>query len=266
MNRELMNNPGYQDMENTMKTLYGFVLCVVVALALVATAADDPPGKWKVHDMDRPQPQVITPGTAGSPPSDAVVLFDGKDASEWVGRGGQPAKWKVENGAMEANGTGSIRTRKNFGSCQLHVEWATPSTVKGKGQGRGNSGVFLMNQYEVQILDCHQNQTYPDGQAASIYGQNPPAVNACRGPGEWQSYDIIFHRPRFDEAGKVTRPATLTVLHNGVLVQDHFTIWGPTAHKAVATYKAHLYALPIQLQDHGNPVRYRNIWLRPLTD
>jgi hypothetical protein len=160
--------------------------------------------------------------------------------------------------------TGSIRTKTGFGDCQLHVEWAAPTLVSGEGQGRGNSGVFLMDTYEVQVLDSYNNVTYADGMAASVYGQYPPLVNACRKPGEWQIYDIIFHRPRYDAGGKLLAPARMTVLHNGVLVHDNVELTGPTAHKARPPYKVHPDKLPLSLQDHGNPVRYRNIWLRPL--
>jgi hypothetical protein len=200
-------------------------------------------------------------------PSDAAVLFDGRDLSGWQVADGGPAKWKVENGYMEVVAkTGSIRTKTGFGDCQLHVEWAAPAVVSGEGQERGNSGVFLMDTYEVQVLDCYDNKTYADGMTAAVYGQFPPLVNACRKPGEWQTYDIIFHRPRFDASGKVTSPARMTVFHNGVLVQDNVELTGPTAHKARPPYKAHPDKLPLSLQDHGNPVRYRNIWIRELKE
>jgi len=224
--------------------------------------------KWAVHDETRPLPPVVDPGPAGPPapaPSDAVVLFDGKDLSGWQDAKGEPAKWKIEGGYTEVVAkTGSIRTKQGFGDCQLHIEWAAPAVVAGNSQERGNSGVFLMDIYEVQVLDCYNNKTYADGSAASVYGQYPPLVNACRKPGEWQSYDIVFRRPRFDAAGKTVSPARLTVLHNGVLVQDNVELTGPTAHKARPPYKAHADKLPLSLQDHSNPVRYRNIWLRLL--
>jgi hypothetical protein len=224
--------------------------------------------KWAIHDLNRPLPSVVDPGAAGPPaaaPSDAVVLFDGKDLTQWEDNQGGPAKWKVEDGCLEVvTKTGSIRTKKGFGDCQLHIEWATPSLVSGEGQERGNSGVFLMDTYEVQVLDSYGNRTYADGQAAAIYGQYPPLVNACRKPGEWQTYDIVFHRPRFGGDGKLLEPARMTVFHNGVLVHDNDVLTGPTAHKARPPYKAHADKLPLSLQDHGNPVRYRNIWLREL--
>lgn len=230
-----------------------------------------PGSKWRVHDGRRPQPKVVTPGTfstqdvPGIPPSDAIVLFDGKDTSKWVGRDGGPIKWKVENGAMEVSpGTGDIETKDHFGDCQLHIEWAAPTVVKGESQGRGNSGVFLMGRYEIQVLDCYNNLTYPDGTTAAIYGQYPPLVNACRKPGEWQTYDIFFVAPRF-EGEKLVSPAYVTVVHNGILVHHHQAIMGPTGHRIVASYTTpHPPTGPIRLQDHGDLVRYRNIWIRLL--
>jgi len=224
--------------------------------------------EWAIHDMNRLVPPVVDPGPAGPPspaPADAVVLFDGKDLAPWEDMKGNPAGWKVADRFMEVVAkTGSIRTKKGFGDCQLHIEWATPAVVAGEGQGRGNSGVFLMDSYEVQILDSYNNRTYADGQAASIYGQFPPFVNACRPPGEWQSYDIVFHAPRFGPDGSLLRPARMTIFHNGILVHDNAELTGPTAHKARPPYKAHPDKLPLSLQDHGNPTRYRNIWLREL--
>jgi 3-keto-disaccharide hydrolase len=228
-----------------------------------------PGGKWHVHDPARPRPKVVTPGTSstpeqpGLPPSDAVVLFDGKDLSKWNGANGGPAKWKVENGCAEVNGTGDIETKDSFGDLQLHLEWAEPSPPQGESQGRGNSGVYLMQRYEVQVLDCYENLTYPDGQTAAIYGQTPPLVNACRKPGEWQSYDIVFEAPRFD-GEKLAKPARVTVFHNGVCVQHDQEILGSTQHRALPAYSAHPAKLPLRLQDHGNPIRYRNVWIRPL--
>ena len=249
-----------------------FVVIVAFLLAVVpasSTAQVDP--RWKIHDPDRPVPAVIDPGTAsaqdsqGRPPSDAGVLFDGKDLSKWAHKDGSAAKWKVENGYFEVvPKTGYIYTREAFGDCQLHVEFAEPAPAKGESQDRGNSGVFLQGLYETQVLDSYQSKTYADGQAAAIYGQYPPLVNASRPPGEWQSYDIIFHGPRFDAAGKLLRPARETVFHNGVLVQDNVELTGPTAHGARPPYKPHPEKLPLALQDHGDPVRYRNIWIREL--
>ncbi|MGC6425714.1 MAG: 3-keto-disaccharide hydrolase [Akkermansiaceae bacterium] len=231
----------------------------------------------KVHETDttkQPLPPVVTPGkTAADAPSDAIVLFDGTVESfqkNWTNTKGGASKWKVVNGAMESvRGAGYVQTKEKFGSCQLHIEWASPSTVKGKGQGRGNSGVFLMGNYEIQVLDSFENQTYADGQAGALYGRKKPLVNASRKPGEWQTYDIIFHRPLFDQEGKVTRRATFTVLHNGVLIQDHTILSGGTGWNgphAATEYKAHPDRLPLKMQDHGNPVRFRNIWVRPLKD
>jgi hypothetical protein len=236
-----------------------------LALFAAAGLARD---EWPVHDMNRPLPPVVAPGPAGPPvpaPTDAVVLFDGKDLACWTDAKGQPARWKVENEYMEVvPKRGGIRTVEGYGDCQLHVEWMAPSPAKGTGQDRGNSGVFLMDTYEVQVLDGYENKTYADGMTAAIYGQFPPAVNACRPPGEWQTYDIVFHRPRFDEDGKVLAPARMTVFHNGILVHDSAALTGPTAHKARPPYKMHADRLPISLQDHDHPVRYRNIWLRNL--
>lgn len=227
-----------------------------------------PEQEWKIHDMNRPLPPVVKPGEFSipvQPPSDAIVLFNGKDLSQWCDSKGRPARWKVEQGYMEVvKKTGSIRTKQKFGDCQLHVEWAAPLPVVGKGQGRGNSGVFLMDNYEVQVLNSYDNRTYADGMAAAVYGQFPPLVNACRPPGEWQVYDIIFHRPHFDKDGNLIRPARMTVLHNGVLVQDNVELLGPTEWKKRVPYKPHPDKMPLLLQDHGNPVRYRNIWIREL--
>jgi hypothetical protein len=226
-----------------------------------------PGSQWKVHDKNRPHPAVVEPGTAsaeqpGKPPADAVVLFDGKDLSGWKGGRGD-AKWKVEDGAMVVNGTGDIETKLEFGDCQLHIEWATPAKVEGSSQGRGNSGVFLMGRYELQVLDSYDNVTYADGQAAAIYAQAPPLVNACRKPGEWQTYDIVFEGPRF-EGDKLVKPARITVFHNGVLVHNARELTGQASHRAVGTYAPHPPQGPLKLQDHGNPVRYRNIWMRKL--
>lgn len=230
-----------------------------------------PGSSYKVHDGTRPQPRVVTPGTAGTPerpgerPSDAVTLFDGTDLSGWTTQKGEPAGWKVENGYMEVvPGTGDIQTRAQFGDCHLHLEFAAPSVVKGASQGRGNSGVFLMGLYEIQVLDCYDNPTYADGTTGAIYGQYPPLVNACRPPGEWQTYDIIWEAPRFD-GDTLTRPAYVTVLFNGVVLHHHQELQGPTQHRQVAEYKPQAAEGPLKLQDHGDLVRFRNIWYRPLT-
>ncbi|MEL6654375.1 MAG: DUF1080 domain-containing protein [Bacteroidota bacterium] len=214
-----------------------------------------------------PVPEVIKPGEAShQAPSDAIVLFDGSNLDAWesASKEGGEAKWTIADDAMTVKaGTGAIKTKQNFGSCQLHIEWRSPKEVKGNGQGRGNSGVFLMGTYEVQVLDNYNNPTYSNGQAASLYKQSIPLVNACRAPGEWQSYDIIFTAPRFYEDGSLASPAYVTVIHNGVLVQNHVQLKGPTVYIGIPEYKEH-GKLPLMLQDHGNPVSFRNVWIREL--
>jgi len=224
-----------------------------------------PNGKWHIHDPARPQPAVVAPGAnAGAPPADAIVLIGAKDdLNAWQQTDGAPATWKIASGVAET-GKGVIRTKQEFGDFQLHVEFATPSVVKGDSQDRGNSGVFLLGAFEVQVLDSYQNRTYADGSAASMYGQFPPLVNASRPPGEWQTYDIVFTAPRMTGSGEVERPAIVTVLHNGVVVHNATPFWGPTAHRQINPYTPSLVKGPIALQDHGNPVRYRNVWIRPL--
>ena len=242
----------------------------VTALASACSAQVDP--KWEIHDRTRPNPPVVTSGTAstqdapGKPPSDAIVLFDGKDLSKWVQKkDGTAAQWKVQNGYFEvAAKTGDIRTKDGFGDCQLHVEFREPDPPKGEDQDRGNSGVFLMGLYEIQVLDSYNSKTYADGQVSAVYGQYPPLVNAARAPGQWQIYDIIWHGPRFDASGKLARPAHVTVFHNGVLTQDNVELTGPTGHHVRPPYAAGPDKLPLALQDHNHPVRYRNIWLREL--
>lgn len=266
-----------------MKVQIQMLGMIGLALALAgsfATAADKkspgytdtpvlPGQKWRVHDSARPHPKKVDPGKSPTlgmkPPSDAVVLFDGTDLSKWQKGNGKPAGWKVENGYMEVTKTGSIRTREGFGSCQLHIEWASPKVVKGDSQGRGNSGVIIMGKYEVQVLDSYNNVTYADGQAAALYGQYPPDVNASLPPGEWQTYDIIFEAPQYKD-GKLARPGYITVKHNGVVVHDKREIMGQVAHRRLPKYNPHPAKLPLTLQDHGNPVRYRNIWIRPLPE
>ena len=224
-----------------------------------------PGSGWRVHDAGRPQPTIVTPGADGGPPSDAVVLFDGTDLAAWVGQDGEAAQWTVRHGYAEVvPGTGDISTREHFGDCQLHVEWAAPAEVSGSSQGRGNSGVFLCDRYEIQVLDGYDNPTYADGITAAIYGQYPPLVNAARPPGEWQSYDVVFVGPRWDGRSLV-RPAVLTVFHNGVLVHHAQAAMGPTLHREVADYsEPHPPEGPLRLQDHGDRVRYRNMWIRRL--
>jgi hypothetical protein len=247
---------------------------LLLTMASVA-AADDlgykdtpmiPGTQWHVHDSDRPQPPVITPAEkVGDAPSDAVVLFDGKDLSKWRS-GKEEAKWVARDGYFECvPKSGYLFTKDEFGpDVQLHVEWAAPTPPQGNSQGRGNSGVFFYNgTYEIQVLDCYNNKTYPDGQTAALYGQWPPMVNACRKPGEWQTYDIIFEAPRWKD-GKLESPAYATVIHNGVVVQNHRPLYGGTTHRRIVEYKQHPEKGPIGLQDHGNPVRYRNVWVREL--
>lgn len=205
------------------------------------------------------EPPATTVSTA--PPADAIVLFDGSNLAQWRDAQGGPARWRLVDGAMEVNGTGNIFTIKEFGDCQLHIEWATPSEVKGSGQGRGNSGVYLQGRYEVQILDSFENETYPDGMAGAIYGNYPPLVNVCRRPGEWQSYDIIFHPPRLARDGKTIIPGSMTVFHNGVLIHDHVPIYRPTT---AAAFQDIAERGPLMLQDHGCAVRFRNIWIREI--
>jgi len=235
---------------------------VSLAAAPLKSAAQDaapfPPPKT--------EPPIITPGkTNTDPPSDAIVLFGGRDLTRWRASDGSPAKWTIRDGYIEvAPGAGDITTSEKFGDVQLHIEWATPAVPKGEGQERGNSGVFLMGQYEVQVLDSYDNKTYYHGQAGSVYKQHAPLVNASRKPGEWQTYDIVFHAPRFDEQGKVIDRARVTVLHNGVLIQNNAEIYGITYNDRPALYIAHPAQESIRLQDHGNPVRYRNIWIRRL--
>ena len=231
-----------------------------------------PGATWRVHDGDRPAPPVVTPptfstqGQAGRPPSDAVVLCDGSGLAAWAGRDGGPAGWTlVEGAAVEVSpGRGDIHTRETFGSCQLHVEWRAPAAARGHSQGRGNSGVFLLGRYEVQVLDSYDNPTYADGAAAAIYGQLPPLANACAPPGEWQVYDIVFEAPAYRD-GALASPAYMTVLHNGVLAHHRARLHGPTVHRALASYdEPHGPTGPLVLQDHGDPVRFRNIWIRPI--
>ncbi|MEM9415455.1 MAG: DUF1080 domain-containing protein [Planctomycetota bacterium] len=230
--------------------------------------------QWEVHDQARPKPPVVMPGamssqeTPGTAPSDAIVLFDGSSADAFRHGNGEACNWVIrDDGTLEvAPGQGGdIYTRQAFGDIQLHLEWlASEDMPDREGQARGNSGVFLMDRYEVQILDCYENESYADGMAAAIYGQAPPLANACNPRGQWQTYDIIFRRPHFDDDGNCIKPATITVLHNGVLVQDHTEILGPTRHHARTEYQPHSDAEPLRLQDHGDKMRFRNIWVREL--
>lgn len=225
--------------------------------------------EWQVHDMNRPLPPEVADATPSTepPPNDAVVLFDGSNLDAWVQEDGSEPRWRIVGDALEVSpDAGSLRTKEPFGSCQLHIEWRSPLNRDGEGQHAGNSGVFLMSLYEVQVLDSYRNPTYADGIAGSIYGQNPPSANPCRPPGEWNSYDITFHRPEYNSDGTVAKPARVTVVFNGITVQDNFEMTGRTAHKVRATYSPHPDKLPLMLQDHGNPVQFRNIWLKPIAD
>lgn len=230
-----------------------YTAALAVSLAPLASADEYLNGiKWQ-------PPAVVTPGEANKPPSDAIVLFDGTDLSAWKGTD----NWKIVDGAA-VSGKGDIRSKQAFGDCQLHIEWSAPTPATGNGQGRGNSGLFLMNTYELQILDSYDNETYHDGQAGAIYKQTPPEVNATRPPGEWNVYDVIWTAPRFNEDGTLKSPAYITALHNGVVIQNHFELKGDTPYHRPPEYKQHAERLPIRLQDHGNPVRFRNIWVREL--
>jgi hypothetical protein len=240
----------------------GLTALVLILFTAVGAMAQEP-GPFP---PPKTEPPIVTPGkTSADPPSDAIVLFNGKDLSRWRGKDGGAAAWNVRDGYVEVTpGTGDIATSDKFGDVQLHIEWATPAVPKGEGQERGNSGVFLMDRYEIQVLDSYDNKTYYHGQAGAVYKQHAPLVNASRNPGEWQTYDIVFHAPRFDDQGKVIDRARVTVLHNGVLIQNNVEIYGNTYHDRPALYIAHPAEEPLHLQDHGNLVRYRNIWVRRL--
>lgn len=229
-----------------------FALCAVIASSQAVSGQEYLNGiKWTA-------PPIITPGTQNSePPSDAVVLFNGKDKSQW----NNAESWEVKDGELIC-GKAEIRSKAEFGDCQLHIEWSAPTPPKGSGQGRGNSGVFLMGRYELQVLDSFDNLTYSDGQAGAIYKQTPPMANAMRRPGEWNTYDIFWTCPRFKEDGALESPAFITAVHNGVLILNHFQLLGDTPFNRPPQYKAHPPKGPIAIQDHGNPVRFRNIWIR----
>lgn len=255
-----------------MKLSSSLIPGLTAALTLVALASDLDPRNWIGHDRTRPLPPVVDPGhtstqdQAGKAPSDATVLFDGADLSKWVAVNGEPTKWIVKDGAMECvPGSGYIRTLQCFGDAQIHVEFAAPARPEGSSQGRGNSGFFLGGtRYEIQVLDSFDNPTYADGSCASIYNQYPPLVNASRRPGQWQSYEVIWTAPRFEPDGKLRSPARVTLFHNGVLVHNNVELIGDTGWVTRGPYRAHPEKLPISIQDHGNPVRFRNIWVREL--
>ncbi len=241
-----------------MKKLVLFLGLAVAGSSLWAQIKDP-----KATEVWEPEPRVVSTGELTSPPSDAIILFDGSDLSEWESTKGGNAKWELEDGAMTVNKTGGIKTKRSFGDIQLHIEWRTPAKIEGEGQGRGNSGIFLQSTYELQVLDSHENRTYSNGQAGSIYKQTMPLVNASKGPGEWQTYDIIYKAPVFNADGMLVSPAYITVFHNNVLIQNHTEIKGHTPYIGLPRYKAH-GKLPLMLQDHTNPVSYRNIWVREL--
>ena len=234
---------------------------VLGAVAMVwAAAASQVQATEYLPGIEWPEPTVVTPGDDNSqPPSDAVVLFDGRDLSAWE----NGENWRVEDG-VAIIGEGHIKTKDKFGDCQLHIEWSAPVPAEGKSQGRGNSGVYLMATYELQVLDSYKNKTYFDGQAGAIYKQTPPWVNAMRPPGQWNVYDIVFTAPRFRTDGSLESPAYMTALHNGVLILNHFELKGDTPFNRPPEYRQHPEKMPIMLQDHGNPVRFRNIWLREI--
>lgn len=279
-----VNSYHLRDMNMRRMSILGVAWMVAMVALAPATLGQDkakgngkkqegPPAKsanpkYIIHDEARPLPPVVTPGERGSAPSDAIVLFDGKDLSAWEHKDGVAPKWQVKDGAITIMPkSGDLFTKEGFGDVQLHIEWSADPNSPGAGQRRSNAGVFLMGIYEIQVLDNyqHKNKTYADGTAGSIYGQYPPLVNASRPAGEWQVYDIIFRRPRFDASGKLVEPAYATVLHNGVLVQDHVKLLGPTSHKSRAPYRQHADRVPIKLQDHkDDPIRFRNIWVRDL--
>jgi hypothetical protein len=239
---------------------------LIVILSVNARAQVREGGDPKLSEVWQPEPRIISAGkTSLDAPSDAIVLFNGKDLSEWQSMDKKEAKWKMKDGYMIVTaGTGNIQTKKGFGDCQLHIEWKTPDSVKGESQGRGNSGIFFMGRYELQVLDNFNNRTYSNGQAGSIYKQFMPLVNVCRKPGEWQTYDVIFTAPRFNNDSTVKSSARITVLQNGVVVQNNVSLWGGTEYIGIPVYKMHGDKEPLILQDHGNPVCYRNIWIREL--
>jgi 3-keto-disaccharide hydrolase len=238
-------------------TIIFLTTCVISALAQEIT---DP----KLTEVWEPEPKVVTPGLNNSAPSDAIILFDGKNLDNWQDKNGNTPKWSVQEGAMTvAKGSGNIKTKQSFGDIQLHIEWRTPSKVDGEGQGRGNSGIFLQERYELQVLDSYKNRTYSNGQAGSIYKQSAPLVNAAKGPGEWQVYDVVYLAPKFNDDGSLKSPGRITVFHNGVLIQHNTEIKGTTEYIGKPKVIAHGKGA-IELQDHNNPTSFRNIWVREL--
>jgi len=240
-------------------------IVVSFALGLLFSNFAFSQGDPSMTEVWEPVPQMVTPAIDGKAPSDAIVLFDGSHLDEWISSNGGKPGWEVSNGVLTVKaGAGSIQTKRGFADCQLHIEWRTPEVVSDEGQGRGNSGIFLQNRYELQVLDSYNNRTYSNGQAASVYKQSIPEVNASLKPGEWQTYDVIFTAPRFNVDGTLKTAAYITVLQNGILVQNHFEIKGSTQYIGKASYEKHPFMQPISLQDHGNLVSYRNIWIREL--
>jgi hypothetical protein len=245
-----------------MKRLF-VIFCLLAAIAPFAQSQITDP---KATEVWSPEPRLVTPGEGTKAPSDAIVLFDGTNFGEWLSdKDGTEAKWTLngDGSATVLPNAGDIRTKRSFGDCQLHLEYRAPVVVKGEGQGRGNSGIFLQNRYEVQVLDCYQNRTYSNGQTGSIYKQTIPLANVCRKPGEWQTYDILYTAPRFNADGILVAPGRVTVLHNGVVVQLNTEIKGTTEYIGLPKNEAHGKA-PLKLQDHGDLVSYRNIWIREL--
>lgn len=244
-----------------MKKIKLTALLLFITCGLFAQVQKNP----ESTELWTPVPLVVTPGEGDAAPSDAIILFDGNDLNEWTNAKGDAAGWTVADGCVTVKaGSGIIKTKRGFGDCQLHIEWRSPAEVKGDGQGRGNSGIFLQDRYEVQVLDGYNNKTYSNGQTGSIYKQSIPLVNASKKPGEWQVYDIIYMAPRFSETGRVAVPARITVIHNGVLIQNNVEIRGTTPYIGLPEYIPHGMKEPLSLQDHGNPVSYRNIWIREL--
>lgn len=238
-----------------------FAVAFILNISTIFAQQGDP----KLTEVWEPVPAIVTPGDNGKAPSDAIILFDGANLDEWIDSKGEKPGWEVKNGIFTVvKGAGGIKTKRKFSDFQLHVEWRSPSAIEGEGQGRGNSGILLQERYEVQVLDSYDNITYPNGQAGSIYKQHIPLVNASRKPGEWQSFDIVFTAPRFDGDGSVQKPAYVTVVHNGVLIQNHVKIQGGTRYIGLPEYEKHNLKESILLQDHGNPVSFRNIWIREL--
>ena len=262
----------------TVRSVLSSFVAIFLVVGLTAACTSDAqqrpdrdPIQWEVHDEDRPQPPIVDPGPAPEEPQpvpdDATVLFDGTDLDAWESVDEGEAPWRLGDGYMEVEpGSGDIQSREEFGDVQVHVEWAAPEEIDGEGQGRGNSGVFLMGLYEMQVLDSYENPTYPDGQNAAIYGQYPPLVNASRAPGEWQTFDIYFERPHFDDTGELVKPARVTAFHNGVLVLEGVELTGPVGHQERPPYEEHEARLPLMLQDHGDKVRFRSVWVRDLEE